>query len=136
MVEDAQETRKPNLSDIVDELVETTYHLLRWRIIASQNRVIEDEEKARELGLPENYFIFDHTELNKIVDLVKPMLKDAQSTRKIEAQTSLEVIQLLQRGEVSVEDAIKLMNLVKSKVEVEEKETKVKIQKNMYELLE
>lgn len=132
----AEETRKPNLSDIVDELVETTYHLLRWRIIASQNRVIEDEEKARELGLPENYFIFDHTELNKIVDLVKPMLKDAQSTRKIEAQTSLEVIQLLQRGDVSVEDAIKLMNLVKSKVEVEEKETKVKIQKNMYELLE
>jgi hypothetical protein len=131
-----EQDRKPNLSDIVDELVETTYHLLRWRIIASQNRVIEDEEKARELGLPENYFIFDHTELNKIVDLVKPMLKDAQSTRKIEAQTSLEVIQLLQRGDVSVEDAIKLMNLVKSKVEVEEKESKVRIQKNLYDLLE
>lgn len=132
----SEKREKHNLSDIVDELVEETYNLLKWRIIASKNRVIEDEQKARDLGLPENYHIFDHTELNKIVDLVKPMLRDVQSTRKIEAQTSLEVIQLLQKGAVSIEDAIKLMNLVKSKVEVEEKEVKVKIQNDMYKLIE
>ncbi len=127
---------KPNLSDIVDELVETTYDILRWRVIASKNRVIEDEDKARELGLPDNWHTYDHTELNKIVDMVKPMLKDAQSTRKIEAQSSFQVIQLLEKGAISIEDAMKLMNLLKSKVEVQEKETRVRIQDEMYKLLE
>jgi hypothetical protein len=134
MTEEKRE--KPHLSDIVDELVETTYDLLRWRIIASKNRVIEDEDKARELGLPKGWHMYDHKELNKIVDMVKPMLKDAQSTRKIEAQTSLEVVSLLRKGIISIEDAMKLMNLVKSRVEVEEKETRLKLQNKMYELLE
>ena len=126
---------KPNLSDIVDCLVEETYNILKWRIIASKNIIVRDEEEAHALGLPSGWFSYDHKELNKIVDMVKPMLKDAQSTRKIEAQTALEVVQLMQKGKVSISDAMSLMTLIKAKVEVQEKEKHAEIQDSLFNLL-
>lgn len=126
---------KPNLSDIVDCLVEETYNILKWRIIASKNVIIRDEEEARALGLPPDWFSYDHKELNKIVDMVKPMLKDAQSTRKIEAQTALEVVQLMQKGKISISDAMSLMTLIKTQVEVQEKEKRAEIQDGLFNLL-
>ncbi|RLI66173.1 MAG: hypothetical protein DRO88_02585 [Promethearchaeia archaeon] len=126
---------EPSLSDIVDKLVANTYQILQWKFIFATNRMLEDEDEAVKAGLPRGYVNFDHTKLEQIVSMVEPLLKDAQATRKIEAQSSKDIIKLISQGKISLDEAIKLMSLMKIKLEVDEREIKNQLQKEVIKLM-
>jgi len=126
---------EPSLSDIVDKLVANTYQILQWKFIFATNRMLEDEDEAVKAGLPRGYVNFDHTKLEQIVSMVEPLLKDAQATRKIEAQSSKDIIKLIAQGKISLDEAIKLMSLMKIKLEVDEREIKNQLQKEVIKLM-
>ena len=122
------------LADVVDKLVENAYKILNWKYIAATAGTEVGLEKQPK-GLPEGYENYDHIKLEAILRMAEPLLKDAQATRKLEAQSSNEIIKLIGKGKVSLADAIKLMSLMKIKLEVEEQEAKKKLQDKMFEII-
>ena len=130
------ENDNKQLSDIVDNIVDKAYKIIEWKIIAATEQRVSDDQFNLVSGLPVGYMNFDHEVLNSVLDMVKPLLSSAQQTKKVEAETAKDIVKLIKSGKLSIEDAMKLMNLLKSKVEVEEKESKQRIQDSMYDLLE
>jgi len=124
------------LSDIVDNIVDKAYQIIVWKIIAATDQTEVQDVWGIAEGLPAGYMNYDHKLLDSILDMVKPLLSSAQQTKKVEAETAKDIVALIKTGKLSIEEAMKLMNLLKSKVEVEEKESKFRLQKNMYDLLE
>lgn len=124
---------RKTLSNVVDRLVENAYNILNWKYISATEQMPGMDKVAK--GLPKGYMNFDHAKLEQILRMAEPLLKDAQATRRVEAQSSNEIIKLIGRGKVSLDEAIKLMSLMKIKLEVEEKEAKKMIQDKMLELI-
>jgi hypothetical protein len=121
-------------SDVADLLVNNAYKILNWRYIDATSQKVPGTIEEVD-GLPEGYQYFDQDELSKIVELVKPMLKDAQTTKKVEAENSQEVLKLISSGKISVNDGIKLMSLLKTKLELEEQEKKAELQEQMLNII-
>jgi hypothetical protein len=132
----ARTKKKKNLNDIVDKLVDKAYDILEWQIIEATSVMIgiETEDDVPD-GLPKGYMNFNHKKLQEIVDMIKPLFKANQQTRKIEAKTSNDIVQLVVKGKISLEEAVNLMTLVKLKNETEEKEISLKIRKELMESL-
>lgn len=128
-----KKVKDPVLSDVVDTLVHNAYNILNWKFISATQQIIGEETEAK--GLPKGYYNFDFVKLEQIVKMVEPLLKDAQATRKVEAQSANEIIRLIGTGKISITEAMKLMALMKVKLEVEEKETKLSLQKQMLSLI-
>lgn len=115
------------LSDIVELIVNKTHQIIEWRIY---DALLEKDK------LPEQYYHFDHKKLEEILAMTKPLLSSAQQTRKIEAETSKNIISAITSGKLSIDDATKLMAMTKLKLEVEDKEISINIKKKMIGLLE
>lgn len=120
------------LSDIVDKLIENTYNILNWKYLSATRYSADDEYPE---GLPEEYDMYDQDELDKIVKLVEPLLRTAQQTRKFEAETSKDIVKLISSGKVSLDEAIKLMDVVRAKVEVQVAEDKRAMTKKLTKLM-
>ena len=118
--------KKKTLNDVVDSLVDSAFEILDFRAKLAMGRFDE---------LPENYIQFDETEQKRILEMVKPLLSSAQQTRKVKAETSKDIIKMVKTGKVSISEAMNLMVLTKTNLEVEEKEMKVKLQKKMIGML-
>ena len=116
-----------NLNDVVSMLVDRSYQILKWKLKAAMK--VPDEE------LPEDYYIWDHDALNQVVEMVKPLMGSAQQIRKVEAETSKDIIKLIAKGKISIEEATSLMKLAKEKLSVEEKEMKVSLQNKLMKTL-
>ena len=115
-----------NLNNILDLLVRNAYQFLEWKLMHAI---------GQEKELPEGYFNFDHEFLNEVIRKMDPLLSAALHARKMEAETSKDIVKLLSKGKVSLDEATKLMMLARTKLEVEEKETKKEFQKKMLDLL-
>lgn len=118
---------KRHISDIVDTVVDGAYEIMQFRLLLALGKHEE---------LPENYINYDMDEQNKILELVKPLLATATQTRKVEAETARGVVSLIAKGKIDFNEAIKLMNMVKIKVDIEEKELSVKLKNKMMELVD
>lgn len=125
---------KKNLNDIVDKLVDQTYHILDWKIIAATNVLAGMDEVPD--GLPEDYFNYDLGKLDEVVEIVRPLLKAAQQTRKVEAETSKDVIKLISQGKITMTEAVDLMSLVKLRTSVEEQELTLQMKKDLIDSLD
>jgi hypothetical protein len=66
-----------------------------------------------------------------IIELVEPMILKYQQTKEIEATTSAEVIGLLRKGKITAKDAIELLAVIGKTKEVEEKELRAELIKNL-----
>lgn len=124
---------KPELSDYVRDLVEQAVQIQRWRYIAATSPGRDVGETIE--GLPANYYNFDHDVLQEIIEAVKPLLKSNQEIRKIEAETSKDIIKMLSCGKVTISDAEKLFSLLEQRLRVEERERTNKLQNEILELL-
>lgn len=122
-----------NLNDIVNMLVKNAYRFLEWKLIAAINQEVGMEIEAE--GLPEGYFNFDHQKLDYIIDLVRPMLKDVQQTKKIQAESSKQIISMLSNGKITIAEAKGLFEMIDAKVELEAKEKKSELKNKMFEEL-
>lgn len=100
------ETKKIN--DVVDLLVDNAYQILNDRLLYHQN-------KFDELSVPKSeYIIQNNEELLKIVDLIKPMLKSAQQTRQIRAESAKDVTRALRMGKITINEAKELLKVVEA----------------------
>jgi len=79
---------------------------------------------------------YNGTEQAWVMNYVEPMIKQAQQIRAIEAQNSTEIIKMLVKGKLTIEEAVQLMSLMKIQVDVKEKELRVEIQESMMKLLQ
>lgn len=125
----ARKKPKKNLNDIVDRIVDQTYHILNWKIIHAMTPMAGMDEIPE--GLPEDYFNYDHGKLDEVVEIVRPLLKAAQQTRKVEAETSQDVIKLISKGKITMTEAVELMSLVKLRTSVEEQELTLQMKKDL-----
>ena len=108
------------ITDITDLIINEAYNLINWSIIVSKNPDVSSFEELESLGVPGDYFDYDHDTLNNIIDLVRPLLKNVSLLRKIDAQNASDVLRLLGTGKISIDDSLKLMNLLKGKSEIDE----------------
>ena len=99
-----------NVSDVVDNLVDTVYDYLQWKKLAALRK---DDE------LPEGYYNYDHKELKYMVELIKPLLKTVTQTRKIDAENTGDIIRMLKTGKVTLTEAHSLMELVGKKEDLD-----------------
>jgi len=118
---------KKSLNDIIDVVINTAWEILDYRTKLAMGKHSE---------VPENYQYFDRKEQDNILRLVQPLLSTSQQTKKISAETSQDIIKLIKLGKVSLIDAKELMALTGARLEVEEKELKVKMQQKMMDMLE
>ena len=58
----------------------------------------------------------------KILKVVEPMLKDYQESKKLDASSSGEVIKLLSKGKINANEALSLLKVIQTKIQVEEAE--------------
>lgn len=111
-----------SIQDITSLLIDRTYKVLEWRIHYAMNEMDK---------LPKGYLNFNHKALDEIVKLTEPLLKNAQLTKKIDAESTKSILDQLNSGKITTDEAVKLMKVMKSKTEVEEREAKLDIQKKI-----
>jgi hypothetical protein len=121
-------------SDINNKILTNAYNILHWQFLSATTQTKPGITKNVK-GLPPDYEYYDHEKLSQIVELVKPLLKDAQTTKKVEAENSQSIINLISSGKIPVNEGIKLMALLKSKLELEEKEKKAELQAEMLNII-
>jgi len=123
-----------SVSDIHNKIITNAYNILNWQFISATTQTKPGMTESAD-GLPPNYEHYDHEKLSQIVELVKPLLKDAQTTKKVEAENSQSILNLISSGKIPVNEGIKLMALLKSKLELEEKEKKAELQSEMLNII-
>ena len=124
-----------NLNDVVDMLVDKAYQFWEWKIVAAQQETRSPTEEPE--GIPKGYYTgFDHEVMGTVISIITPLLASAQQTRKVEAQTSKDIVKLVASGKVSIDEATKLMTLIKVRLDVEEKEFKKDLQEKMLKVFD
>ena len=123
----SKEVENIMIGDIVNSLIEKAHKIIEWKFLES----IGDKD-----SLPEGYFNYDHEKLGEFLVLVKPLLATGQQTKKIEAQTSQDIVKLIATGKINIEEAHKLLLMAKTKLDVEEKEAKAILQRKMLSMLD
>jgi hypothetical protein len=116
-------SKKIHINDIVDDLVDTVGTILKYRSMVAMGIKLD----AEETGYPN----WDKKHQNELVDLVKPLIKNAQQSRIIEAECSKDVIKLLTKGKIATKEAMGLLALMDTKNRVEEGELKIQMQKDI-----
>jgi len=105
---------KTTINDILDELLETAHRVLKYQIgIAFGAEPPEGSEN------------YNNKEQHVLLDMIKPMLNQAEQTKQINAKSSTEVIKMLKKGTVSVEEAMKILRLIDKQTKVEESELRL-----------
>ena len=115
-----------HLNDVVDKLVDSAFEILQFRSLLALGN--HDQ-------MPKNWMSFDEEQQNLIIELVRPLLTSAQQTKKINAQTSQDVVALIKKGKISISEGKELLMLTKIRLDVENSEQKSEIQKKMLEML-
>jgi len=113
------------ISSIVDNLIEAAAVIVKHKTQLALGKDPDDES-----------YKYNGTEQAWVMNYVEPMIKQAQQIRAIEAQNSTEIIKMLTKGRITIEEAIQLMSLMKIQVDVKEKELRVEIQESMVKLLQ
>ncbi len=126
------------LGDITDLLVDKACKILEWRYIEATLPLesMRDEKSMVKAGLPGDYYNYDQAKLQQFVDMVRPLIKDSQQTRKLNAQTSADIAKAVRLGKMSIDDALKMMNLVQKKIETEGKEIQQKINNKISDMID
>jgi uncharacterized FlgJ-related protein len=114
-----------SIAGIVDNLIEAAAVIVKHKTQLALGKDPEDES-----------YKYNGTEQAWVMNYVEPMIKQAQQIRAIEAQNSTEIIKMLTKGKLTIEEAIQLMSLMKIQVDVKEKELRVEIQESMMKLLQ
>ncbi len=114
------------LGDVVDRLVDHSYQIIEWKMFAS----LRDID-----SLPDDYVMYDHDELNRILSMVKPLLASAQQTRKIKAETAKDIVSLMKKGKISFTEARELMTAMKMELDLKNEEDKAVIQQKIMSTL-
>ncbi len=123
------------ISDVLECVIDKAYEIIQWKIIAATDqRNAEDPFELVE-GLPKGYMGFDHEILDSILSMVKPLLSTAQQTQKVKAETAKDIVKLIKEGKVTIHEAMSLMELVKMKTEIENKEIDNKIKHTIIDTL-
>ena len=112
--------QKTNINDIVDSLVDTVSEIVKYR-----------SGIAMGLEPPEGHEMYNKDEQLFLLDLVKPLFKTAQETKHVEAKSSADVVQLLARGQISVDEAASILSIIKTRLDVEEKEMQIGLKKTL-----
>jgi hypothetical protein len=108
------------LEDMTRRLVQVAYKIQEYHI-------------ATALGLPppEGFEKGDTNRQNEILAKVTPMLQEFQETKKIDANSSSEVVKMLSAGKITPSEAIKILEVIESKVRVEGEEMKLGLKKEI-----
>lgn len=114
-----------SIAGIVDDLIDAAAIIVKHKTQLALGQDPEDES-----------YKYNGTEQAWVMNYVEPMIKQAQQIRAIEAQNSTEIIKMLTKGKLTIEEAIQLMSLMKIQVDVKEKELRVDIQESMMKLLQ
>ena len=109
----------------MDDLIEAASVIVKHKTQLALGKDPEDES-----------YKYNGQEQAWVMNYVEPMIKQAQQIRAIEAQNSTEIIRMLTKGRITIEEAIQLMTLMKIQVDVKEKELRVDIQEQMVKLLQ
>lgn len=94
-----------------------TIYQIRQAMLDRAPAVI-DEILNRAISGKRNLYC-NETELYKVWDAVVPMIQQVGDHRKIEAQTCADVIKALGKGQVTVDEALKLMQMLRIQSESE-----------------
>ena len=113
-----------SIAGIVDDLIAAASVIVKHKTQLALGKDPEDES-----------YKYNGTEQAWVMSYVEPMIKQAQQIRAIEAQNSTEIIKMLTKGRLTIEEAVQLMSLMKIQVDVKEKELRVEIQDQMMKLL-
>lgn len=114
------------VEDLTGMLIDKTYNILEWKIYYAMN------EKDK---LPEGYLNFDHKMLDEVVRITSPLLKNAQLTKKLNAESTQSILKQLNSGKITTDEALKLMALSKSQLELKERQGKLDIQERISDLV-
>jgi DNA-binding ferritin-like protein (Dps family) len=123
--------KKRTIDDLTNNLVDTINNIFDWWVIDATNKASGGTREAK--GLPKGYHNFDHEKLQKIFDMGLPLIKDAQMTKRLEAKSMSQVVDMVKTGQISVKDGKDIMEFMKAKLDVEERKLNVKLQKEIAE---
>jgi len=115
---------KKTMNDVLDHLISTSAKILDYRCGLAMG---EDPPDGSEL--------YNKEEQLRILDLIKPILRQTKQTQQLEARSAQDVIDLLKSGKITIEDAHLLMGLIKLKVDMEESEIKSELQRRLLDLM-
>ena len=115
---------KKNLAHVLDTLIELTAEILEYRGNLAMGK-----------DPPPGHEMYSAEEQLRILDIMKPIIQNSRQTQKIDAESVQDVLDLLKRGEITIDDAHTLMGLIKLKSDVEESETQAAIQKKLLEMM-
>ena len=117
------EQAKTTINDILDELLETAHRVLKYQIGV-----------AFGVDPPEGSELYNSKEQHRLLDMIKPMLHQAEQTKQINAKSSTEVVKMLKQGKISVDEAMKILTLIDKQVQVEGAELKLGLKKDAAKL--
>jgi len=113
-------TEKVTIGDIAETLIRAAARIHKYHIsIAFGQDPPEGFEKGNK----------DYQQ--KILSTVEPLLKNYQEIKAITANSAGAVVRLLGAGKITATEAISLLNVIKTKVEVEEDELALRYKKQL-----
>lgn len=68
---------------------------------------------------------------DKILDQVRPMIREYQQTKQITANTASSVIRLLSKGKITPGESVSLLKMLREKMAVEEGEIELNLKKKL-----
>lgn len=122
-------TGKKNISSesIMRKLLEAADRIIDYRIaiaLGQQDMFLDNFELGNK----------DYQQM--VIDQVEPVLNAYREVKKIEANNSGAVLALLKSGKVNPAEAISLLKLIQTKLEVEEKEKEAQLKRELMASLE
>lgn len=117
------ESAKTTINDILDELLETAHKILKYQV-----GIAFGQEP------PEGHELYNSKQQHALLDMIKPMLNQAEQTKALNVKSSAEVVKMLKQGKVSVDEAMKLLQLIDKQVQVEGAELKLGLKRDAAKL--
>lgn len=117
------------IDDLGNNIIDKAKKIYEWWWLDCTHKKAGETKEAP--GLPEGYHSFDQNMLNKLFNMAQPLLREAQVTRRLEVKSKSQIIELVHSGKISIKDGKDMMEFMKAKLDVDEKEINVELQKEI-----
>ena len=114
-----------SIGSIAENLIRAADRIHRYRIAIALGQ-----------EMPEGFEKGNKDFQNEILQQVNPLIRDYQQEKAINAATSADVVNLLAKGKITPNEAIALLSVLKSKMQVEENELLLEVKKQLLEEIE
>jgi len=111
---------KKTINQIVDKLINAADKAVEFKIKRAFGGGLEDEEVG-----------YDMDALNELIGFIRPHIQDSQQAKVLGVKSSSDIIKLLTSGKISTDEAMEMLKLIKSQIQVEEQELKLSLQKSL-----